>query len=256
MSDVGTLCPLSVGIMNTVSTGESTSPLDALLSGQLGPITSEGLFLVMCDLMEQQNLKIAQKTDEFRSQTAIQAKYAEYLNWMQTAQSCATGEGGELLVVSKLVDGEYQPEDGGFDLRKMLTKLGYEEPYLQEAMNDIMAYQQRATINDTDVMVITPQGLGDFLNKEIFGDDNVQLHVHLDGLDYEDGEYVSGTFKRDHFNDVTEKIDSAQKENCGDTTLLTTELNQLISHQERISNMFSNMLKKFHDTEMAIIRNI
>lgn len=243
MSDVGTLCPLSVGIMNNLSTIQSTSPLDALLSGQLGPITSEGLFLVMSDLMEQQNLKIAQKTKEFRAQTAIQEKYAEYLNWMQTAQSFATGNGGELLVAD--------------DVEKMLIGMGYQEPYLAEAKERILLNTESATIGETELEVISPAGLAVFLNEEIFGRDNADLHVFPDSLEFvSQEEGYSGTFKRDHFNDVTDKIDAAQKKNCGDTTLLTTELNQLVSHQERISNMFSNMLKKFHDTEMAIIRNI
>jgi len=223
-----TFGPAGASFQNT----SEASALEALLSGQLGPITSEGLFLVMCDMMEQQNLKIAQKTQEFREQTALQQKYADFANWMQAAQSAATGGGGKVLDES--------------ELGTMLAGMGYVEPYLTEMKEKLL----------DGAKTLTPSELAENLNVEIFGADNKHLYVHLDPAVKEDGEYVSGSFQQDQFNAVTEKIDAAQKKNCKDTTLLTTELNQLISHQERISNMFSNMLKKFHDTEMAIIRNI
>lgn len=244
---VGTINQTSVALMNGLGLNQTTSgasALEALLSGQLGPITSEGLFLVMSDLMEQQNLKIAQKTKEFKEQTALQEKYAQFLNWMQTAQSHATGKRGRFL-------DDYEAE-------KMLTQMGYENPYRDELLSKLEKnFTTTETINGDSYTVITPQLLANFLNNEIFGKDNEHLHIKLDPPNKDgDGEYTAGTFRQDHFNTITEKIDAAQKENCKDTTLLTTELSQLVSHQERISNMFSNMLKKFHDTEMAIIRNI
>ena len=50
---------------------------------------------------------------------------------------------------------------------------------------------------------------------------------------------------RDSADHLDQAVDLAVAEDAG-----------AAAEQERLTNMFTNILKKFHDTEMAVIRNI
>jgi hypothetical protein len=215
------------------------SALEAMVGGGgVGPLTSEGLFVLMCEMVEAQNLKLSQKVLAFKANTALQNKYNEFNQWMQAAQSAATAQGGAGLSRG--------------DVESMLRGMGFEGDALTQRVDAIMA---------TDVGgkegVIEPSELASYVNGAVFGDDNPQQWVQLDGPSLNrDDAYTGGTFLSSHFEQVSAKVDAKQKAMCADTSLMTSEISQLVSEQERLTNMFTNILKKFHDTEMAVIRNI
>jgi hypothetical protein len=66
-----------------------------------------------------------------------------------------------------------------------------------------------------------------------------------------------GGFNMDQFQtNVLDKIEAAQEANCADTTLMSTELSELVHEQQRLSSTFSNILSKLHESAMSVIRNI
>lgn len=236
-------CYQGNGATGASSSGSSatTAALAALLEGGVGPLTSEGLFLLMCEMVEAQKLQLSAKVKAFKENTALQNQYNEFNEWMQAAQSAATAEGGASLTEA--------------DVLKMLDGMGF--------TGDERA-RMAAAILETDTGgkrgLIEPNELAAWVNERVFGAENTQLHVQLEVPKFKDSDadedYTGGTFLSSHFEQITQKVESKQKANCGDTSLLTTEISQLVSEQERLTNMFTNILKKFHDTDMAVIRNI
>lgn len=215
------------------------STLEAMIGGVgVGPLTSEGLFLLMCEMVEAQNAKLSQKVQAFKQNTALQDKYNQFNQWMQAAQSAATAGGGAGLSRD--------------DVTNMLSTMGFRGDELTQAVDSIMA-----TDSGGKSGVIEPSELANYVNAAVFGEENKHLWVQLDGPSLnEDKGYKSGSFLSSQFDQVSQKIDAKQKTMCADTSLLTTEISQLVSEQERLTNMFTNILKKFHDTDMAVIRNI
>lgn len=205
----------------TRSAGTVSSILDQLLGGRGAPLTEQGLFLLMYEMMQAQNNQIQLKVEQFRSETAKQKQYANYTNMMQRAQAVSQKD-----------------DDGVWELhRENLAEMGLSSGEIDELMAEFAGSDG----------VLSPAEFGGWLNKEIFGAENPELYVIIS----------TNTFDPKTFQDqVLAKIEAAQSANCADTTLLTTELSQLVHQQQRLSSMFSNTLNKLHESSMSVIRNI
>ena len=219
MGDIAT----TAGMVTTSYIGRTVveaSAFDRLAGG--GPLTEEGLFLLMTEMMDNQSRVLQAKVNEFREQTRLQAKYAELRELLVAAHGAASGS-----------DGKYLTRDD-------LIAIGIP--------SDEVASLCRAGGGDANELV-DPQELVRALNLKIFGTDE---RLYVKGVDLANFKCSSTEFAEE----VTQKLDAAQSANCMDTTLLTTELSQLVNQQNRLSSMFSNMLQKLHETAMSVIRNM
>jgi len=240
-SGLGAAADGSMTIGSGAAAGGGAAAIDEVLARGIGPLTAEGLFLLMCEMLESQDLRLGQKMRAFRDNTALQNKYNEFNEWMQAAQSAATKSAGGCLSRD--------------DVESMLKSKGYEEPQLGQMADAIFEHETGGKGG-----FIEPNELAEWLNESIFGAGNEHLYVTLAAPEFKDGksknEYTSGSFMASHFEVVGEKVEAKQKTVCADTSMMSSELSQLVSEKERLTSMFTNILKKFHDTEMAVIRNI
>lgn len=231
MSDVFALGPIGGGMCAPAYGGDedglaemfgSTRSAGASLFERVrgsgaGPLTDEGLFLLMYQMLQAQNQQLRAKVDQFEAATGLQKKYAEYRRLMGEAQARAVENGSEEYVLT-----EQQLRDMGFKSSEV------------------------AAIRDRWGDEITPGEFAEVLNTRLFGDDD-RLYVTVS----------CETFEHSAFQEsVLPQLDRAQEANCADTTLMTTELSSLVQEQQRLTSMFSNTLSKLHESSMSVIRNI
>jgi hypothetical protein len=206
------------------------STLGALLDR--GPLTEEGLFLLMVEMMEAQNQTLNAKVEAFKQQTRIQQAYQEFRKqfteaWNARVRLNADGDDEKEYALT-----EASLLEAGFDAADVAA---------------IMAY------DDNDNGLISVGELTKYLNAqifspELFGSSADELHVSLDEQWWPKD--MAG------LSPLLDVIDRTREANTEDTTLLTTELSSLVNELNKLSSMFSNMLAKMNESQMAIIRNI
>jgi hypothetical protein len=198
--------------------------LDRLLGSGSGPLTQEGLFLLMYEMLSTQNEQIKGKAEQFEYQIGLQKQYAEFRKIMQAAQSYArshTEEDSDTLYLT----------------RSNLSDMGFTETEIAAI------FSAKAGSGD----YLSTDELAAWANVKVFGEDHPELYV----------EVARGGFNMDQFqSNVLDKIEAAQEANCADTTLMSTELSELVHEQQRLSSTFSNILSKLHESAMSVIRNI
>jgi hypothetical protein len=189
----------------------------------VGPLTEEGLFLLMCEMLEAQGRTLTMRTREFEKQTRIQEAYANMRNDLSRAGEAARSNGS---------DGHLHREE--------LVKL-FGEGRAAEILD---GFDEGGDGGDGR---IGPRELCQYLNEHYFPGSS-EYHVTL-----EDGAFAKEAADAAAMLD---RVDDAREAKTTDTTLLTTELSNLVNQLNRLSSMFSNMLNKLHESKMSVIRNI
>lgn len=208
----------------------------AAVAGACQPGFSEDLlFLLMGELATVHNEQLNDLVHQFEQNTRIQGQYARFRKVMSTLQKLeAAKEGGTEGIINA----------------DQLRQAGLSEREIDEFMRP--AGTPITYSDDTPGHSWTPAQVAEGLNQCLFGE-NVSLHVTGITL----GEFPRGDEANDRMQtEVFNAIEDAQSCNVQDTTLLSTAISQTVNEMNRMTNMFSKILQKLDEGQMAIIRNM